>query len=74
MISIMCHLYHHHLWEEISASISRIKTDKQVYVNVANDRPHEKITKDIKDKFPNAKVLVSPNQGKDIGGNLRLIG
>lgn len=70
----MCHLYHHHLWGEISDSISRIKTDKQVYVNLTNDKPYEQITKDIKARFPHAKILVSPNQGKDIGGNLRLIG
>jgi hypothetical protein len=73
MISVLCHLYHHHLWNEISTSISRIKTDKQVYVNLTNDKPYEQISKEIKSKFPNAKISVSPNQGKDIGGNLRLI-
>jgi len=70
----MCHLYHHYLWGEISDSIAKIKTEKQLYVNLTNDRPSEQISKEIKNKFPDAKILVSPNQGKDIGGNLRLIG
>jgi hypothetical protein len=70
----MCHLYHHNLWGEISDSISKIKVEKKIYVNLTKDRPHEQISEEIKDKFPDAKILVSPNQGKDIGGNLRLIG
>jgi lipopolysaccharide biosynthesis protein len=74
MISVMCHLYYHHLWDEISASIAKIKDDKLVYVNLTDDQPNDNIINKIKSKFPNATILVSRNQGKDIGGNLRLVG
>lgn len=73
MISVMCHLYHHHLWGEISESIAKIK-NAMIYVNLTDDKPHDVISTEVKNKFPEAKILVSPNQGKDIGGNLRLIG
>lgn len=73
MISILCHLYHHNLWDEISSSISKIHDNKRIYVNLANDTPSDNITSLIKNKFPNAKVFVNNNQGKDIGGNLRLL-
>lgn len=73
MISILCHLYHHNLWEEMSNSMTRIQGDKRIYVNLTDNLPTDKITSLIKAKFPLAKILVSSNQGKDIGGNLRLI-
>lgn len=70
----MCHLYYHHLWDEISASIDKIKISKKVYVNLTDDKPQNDIINKIKNKFADATILVSRNQGKDIGGNLRLIG
>lgn len=73
MISILCHLYHHNLWGEISASIAKIEGEKRVYINLANNISTDAISSLIKAKFPEAKILVSPNQGKDIGGNLRLL-
>ena len=72
MISILCHLYYHHLWEEISESISKIKCGS-LYVNLVDDRANDGMILEIKRKFPNAKILVSSNQGRDIGGYLRLI-
>lgn len=71
MVSVLCHVYYHHLWPEVCDNISKIKDDFRLYVNLVNDS--DGISTVIKSRFPDARILVSPNQGKDTGGNLRLI-
>lgn len=68
MISILCHVYYESLWGEINYYLKKIECSN-LYVNLINPDFVNTIKKDQ----PSAKIIVSPNQGRDIGGYLRLI-
>jgi hypothetical protein len=74
MIVVFCHLYHQNLWDEIQYHINKINKPKKLYFNLVNDQDLLEIKKKIKSVYPFATILESPNQGRDCGGNLRLIG
>lgn len=65
---VLCHLYYHDIWDEIKGYLDRLKID-EIYFNLVDEVLKENILK----AYPEAKVIISPNQGKDCGGNLRLI-
>lgn len=74
MITIFCHLYHQHLWDEINGHLKKIIYPKKLYFNLVNDQGDLTHIKNlIRKSYPDAVILVSPNQGRDCGGNLRLI-
>ena len=74
MISILCHIYHTQTWPEISSYLRKIPLKKRLYVNLVENRPNiREVAKEIRDLYPESTILISPNQGKDCGGNLRLM-
>lgn len=65
---VFCHLYYRNLWDEIRGYLDNLEID-DLYFNLVDSCLEDKIHR----VYPKAKVIVSPNQGKDCGGNLRLI-
>lgn len=74
-ISIICHLYYFESWETIkNALISFKKSNPSIFINLCQDNPNRiKLSYEILLNFPNAFLIITPNQGKDIGGKLALI-
>ncbi len=70
--AIFLHLFYAHLYDEIVERLNAIPFKFNLYVNlVAKHTEH--LSYDIQHVFPDAFVLISPNNGMDPGGNLRLL-
>ena len=68
--AIFLHVFYVHLWDEIKYRLKKIPFQYNLYVNlVEGHSDHLDVLKD----FPSAKINVSPNQGMDIGGQLRTL-
>jgi lipopolysaccharide biosynthesis protein len=70
-IVCFCHLYYLDQWDEIRGYLNSLQFH-EMYFNLVHDKSDLFDHIILKD-FPSAKVIKSPNQGKDCGGNLRLI-
>ena len=73
-VAIFLHLYYTDLWEEFEDMFKALPDPFTLYVNLTegnadNDLAKKKILK----SYPDAYILISVNQGLDIGGRLRLM-
>src|SRR3990167_6296253 len=73
MMDILIHLYHHDLWEEINRYILACKLPFRLFINLTDNQNPKLITNKILHHHPTAKIIISPNQGRDIGGYLCLL-
>lgn len=71
-VAIFFHLYYFDLCDEILDAMKNIPFQFNLYVNlVENCYNIEEAKNKILNSFQNAHIIVSPNQGMDIGGQLR---
>lgn len=68
-VAVVLHLHYHDLWAEFSERISHVCTalNGSVDVSISLNTPDPIAADLIHKDFPNAKVLVLPNTGLDIG-------
>ncbi len=72
-ICVFAHVYYAELWDELARHIANLPEEiYDLYVNIVESGATRKIASSIKSKFPNAKVQVNKNFGRDIGGFFRL--
>jgi glycosyltransferase involved in cell wall biosynthesis len=72
-VCVLLHLYHVEFLSELTAYISNVTAEKDVLVNLV-DQTWTPATHDaIHSCFPSARVIISPDQGRDIGGFSRLL-
>ena len=72
-VVIFCHIYYTDLITEIFDHINNLKCKKEVWVSLPDYSTKDNLElrkKLILKEFPDAKVRVVPNKGKDIGGKL----
>lgn len=75
VFSILLHLYYPDSWETL---FKKLLTDIghyhfHLFINCTIDVYDKTLIHSIKEKFPHAYIIESPNTGKDIGGKLALI-
>lgn len=73
-VCCLAHVYYDDLWPELADSIrqfGRIEVDLRV--NVAERPGSEETAARVRADFPGARVLISPNRGRDIGGFFALM-
>ena len=72
-ICVFAHVYYAELWDELARHIANLPEEiYDLHVNIVESGATRKITSAIRSKFPNAKVQVNKNCGRDIGGFFRL--
>ena len=72
-ICVLAHVYYAELWDELARHIANLPEEiYDLYVNIVESDVTQKITPAIRSQFPNAKVQVNKNFGRDIGGFFRL--
>ena len=72
-ICVFAHVYYADLWDELAQYIANLPEEiYDLYVNIVESGATRKITPVIMSQFPNAKVQVNKNFGRDIGGFFRL--
>ena len=66
--AICLHLYHYDLWQEFEASFSAVEDLVDIFVTLTDhgqERANAMLER-IRSRFPDAKVLIFPNHGRDI--------
>lgn len=69
-IAVLFHLYYFDLWDEIRAYLQNIEEEFDFYVNIVESIWTPEIHDRIRQDFPQARIQISQNRGKDIGGHL----
>lgn len=69
-LAVLFHLYYFDLWDEIRSYLLNIKEEFDFYVNIVESIWTPEIHDRIRQDFPQARIQISQNRGKDIGGHL----
>ena len=73
-LCVLAHVYYPELWEELSAYIDNLPRDSyDLYVNLVDDTFDPELLARIRLAFPSARVYVSENLGRDVGGHCQLL-
>jgi tetratricopeptide (TPR) repeat protein len=69
-LAVLFHLYYFDLWDEIREYLQNIEEEFDFYVNIVESIWTPEIHDQIRQDFPQARIQISQNRGKDIGGHL----
>ena len=73
-LCVLAHVYHPELWNELSIYIGNLPEETyDLYVNLVDTTFSPELVSDIRERFPSARVQISKNHGRDIGGHVRLL-
>ena len=73
-LCVLVHVYYPDLWEELAGYLENLpRGTYDLYVNLVETTFTAELKRRIRDAFPIAKVHVSENIGRDIGGHFRLL-
>ena len=73
-LCVLAHVYYPELWEELSAYIGNLPPSSyDLYVNLVDDTFDPELLSRIREAFPSARVYVSKNFGRDVGGHCQLL-
>lgn len=72
-LAVLVHIYYFELWSELRSYIQNLPGEFDLLVNLVASIWQPQLHAQIRQDFPQAKILISPNRGKDIGGHLALM-
>ena len=72
-LCILTHLYYPDLWPELRRYINNAKVEHDLYINLVDSTWSPAVVAEIRATHPHARILISPNEGRDIGGYLNLL-
>ena len=73
-LCVLVHVFYHDLWPELAKYLANIDWRiGDLYVNLVDATFDPSIVGDIRSRFPFARVYVSENRGRDVGGHVSLL-
>lgn len=73
-LCVLAHVYYPELWDELAGYLGNLPPDCfDLYVNLVDDTFESELLGRIRVAFPEARVYVSENVGRDIGGHFQLL-
>ena len=73
-LCVLAHVYYADLWDEISEYIDNLPDDiYDLYVNLVDTTFDQQLLAKVRGDFPLARIYISENAGRDIGGYLRVL-
>lgn len=73
-LCVLAHVYYPELWDELSEYLSNLPVEAyDLYVNLVDSSVSQALITRIREAFPPAKVYISENIGRDIGGFCQLL-
>ena len=73
-VCCLVHLFYTELWEELAADLRMLDgIAHDVFVNLVEETATDDVKARIRAAIPTARVLVSPNRGRDAGGIISLM-
>ncbi|MFO1036864.1 MAG: rhamnan synthesis F family protein [Geminicoccaceae bacterium] len=72
---VLVHLFYADLWDELAAYLASLQGTcaTTMLVNIPEPAATLELRRRIERRFPQARIVVSPNRGRDIGGFFRLL-
>lgn len=72
-VGIFVHMFYPDMWPGIRAYLRNMRLARtRLFVNLVTSSFDAEVFQQIRGEFPDAHILVSPNEGRDIGGLFRL--
>ena len=73
-LCVLAHVYYPELWSELSAYLGNLPLDSyHLYVNLVDTTFTQELLTHVRHDFPHARVYISPNVGRDIGGHVQTL-
>ncbi len=73
-LCVLAHVFYPDLWEEMAGYLANLPENAyDLYVNLVETTCTRDFEQRVRDEFPTANIVVSPNIGRDIGGHFRLL-
>ena len=73
-LCVLAHVYYPELWDELSEYLSNLPEETyDLYVNLVDTSFSQALITRIRDAFPSARIYISENVGRDIGGFCQLL-
>ena len=73
-LCVLAHVYYPELWDELSEYLANLPEETcDLYVNLVDTSVSQALIARIREAFPSAKVYISENVGRDIGGFCKLL-
>ena len=73
-LCVLAHVYYPELWDELAGYLGNLPPDLyDLYVNLVDDTFDPELLARIRATFPAARIYVSENLGRDIGGHFQLL-
>ena len=73
-VCALVHVYYPELWPELSQYLANLPPDcHHLYVNLVDSTFTQELLANVRDDFPHARVYISRNLGRDIGGHFQIL-
>lgn len=73
-LCVLAHVYYPELWAELSKYLANLPDETyDLYVNLVDTSFSQPLITRIRDSFPSARIYISENVGRDIGGFCQLL-
>ena len=73
-LCVLVHVYYADLWPELSKYLTNLPPDcYDLYVNLVDATFTQELLASVRDDFPRARVYISRNVGRDIGGHFQIL-
>ena len=73
-LAVLIHIYYFDLWSELAGYVKNLPSGFDLYINIVASVWYPQMHNIIRQDFPQAKIIVSANRGKDVGGHLSSMG
>ncbi|ESQ81553.1 hypothetical protein AEAC466_20975 [Asticcacaulis sp. AC466] len=72
-LCVIMHMYYTDMWDELSGYLKNITLPFDLYINLVDTTWNTTIISEIRAFKPDARIYISANKGRDIGGFWRLM-
>ena len=73
-LCVLAHVYYPELWSELSGYLANLPKDSyRLYVNLVDTTFTQEALTSVREAFPEARVYISRNVGRDIGGHMQML-
>ena len=73
-LCVLAHVYYPELWPELSGYLANLAPNcHDLYVNLVDTTFTQELLTSVRDDFPEARVFISKNEGRDIGGHFQTL-
>ena len=73
-LCVLAHVYYADLWDELSGYLANLPDDcYDLYVNLVDATFDQQLLARVRDDFPQARIYISQNAGRDIGGHWQVL-